>query len=180
MTARLWILLTAIALSSGALAQDVAAPSPAQADLIDRYAAAIKARDVDAVKGLYHPAAFECVNERNAIMVDATVTAPFALTIPDQYQSFVYPADESRGPDWMRQLYQTAVPFSHQLQLHLTVNGRQSIITQPMVETGGEWRLVLLCLSDLGVEWYELARTDPATAREKAKAWATEQAGDDR
>ncbi len=167
--ARGWIGAFLVVLAPlGAAAQDEQGePNPEQRALVERYIDAVRAKDPARLRGLYHDSAFACVSENNRPAADVNLDSQLAMEIPPEYEVYVYPSDDSRTPKWMRGLYESAVAASHQFQIQFTLSGDYTIVNQPIARQGNDWRLVLLCLTDKGVAWFEIARKDP----KKARAW---------
>lgn len=168
--ARGWMcaLLVALAPLGAAAARDeTGEANPEQLALVERYIEAVRAKDPARLRGLYHDSAFACVSETNRPAADVNLASQLAMEIPPEYEVYVYPTDDGGTPQWMRGLYDSAVPASHQFQIQFTVGGNYTIVNQPIARQGNDWALVLLCLTDKGVAWYEIARKDP----KKARAW---------
>jgi len=151
-------------------------PDAAQQVLIHAFVATNRAKDETALRTLYHPRAFDCDTPEAHEGNQGTLASQFILVVPESFDTYVYPHKPKSGPAWMRILRtQTVIP-THQFQLQFVLEGQssQSIPTQGMVETLDGWRLTFPCLSDRGVEWFRVAKTDPKAARAMAKKWAAE------
>ena len=101
------LLFTGVTAASG----EGAPPDDGQQRLVERYVEAVRSRDADALRALYHPKGLACIDESNQVAADAKITAPFALSIPEDYSVTVYEGGESTGPGWMKLLYGTGIDF---------------------------------------------------------------------
>ncbi len=167
---------------SGAAPLAAAEPGPdaAQRLLIDAFVAANRAKDETALRALYHARAFDCDTPEASEGNQGTLESSFILTVPADFRVYVYPYKPGSSPAWMRVLRTESVATTHQFQLHFVRQGQssESILTHGMVETPQGWRMTFQCLSDRGLEWYRVAKTDPRAARAMAKKWAAEDAGE--
>jgi hypothetical protein len=181
MTGRIkWLAMAAllgIALGLGtAQAQDIDA---AERTLVERYAAAVTAHDVEALKALYHPASIACIDAANQDYFDFLFDNDlrFQNDLKSGYKvTAVGPADPYLASmNSMDGMLVAPVTPTHQFQIDTTGGdgSRAVTIVRMTAERDGVWFIVAGCPTEKGLAAFRQRRGAAAPAQARIQELAS-------
>lgn len=171
------LLATGAIAAGNARAGDIDA---AQRALVERYVAAVSARDSDNLKKLTHPASLACVNDTNRDYFDFVLTQDlrYARDFGGGYTltSFAPIDAQTATMSEMGGLVKNPVPPTHQFQIDtpFDANNRSVTVMRTVAQTDGTWFIVTGCPTAEGLAFFRQRMAAGAQQQARARALADE------